>query len=315
VANLSAIDTRDVDRARGATVSSPLRSVVVNSRPSALRTALARVDELKRALLLSQQESVIAREHVAILTHANVQLQRRAFQREFEHSPVRGCPVWALADFSLAEGLDPEELTLVERLLKDRIRFRKGDTLYRCGGASDALYAIRLGTCKTVLLGRGGQEQVTGYHIIGDIVGLDGIAADVHECQAIALEDMEVYPFAFERLEMFARFSDRFRYNLHKLLSRECSRAQRRTLALGTMCADQRLALFLLDLSERYTARGFSSCEFVLRMTRDEIGSYLGLKLETVSRVFSRFQDQGVLQVQGRVVKLLDLVALRDLPG
>ena len=123
---------------------------------------------------------------------------------------------------------------------------------------------------------------------------------------------MEVHSLAFDRLEIFSRFSDRFRYNVHKLLSREYSRAQNRTLVVGTTCADKRLAIFLLDLSARYAARGYSSCEFVLRMTREEIGSYLGLKLETISRAFSRFQDQGVLQVQGRLVKLLDQVALRE---
>jgi len=250
-----------------------------------------------------------------MLTHANAQLQRRSLQHEVGHSPVRGCPVWTLTGSSLASGLDPEELSLVEHLVSKRIRLRRGDALYRVGSAFEALYAIRVGSCKTVLLGRSGHEQVAGYHMFGDIVGIDGIASNAHECQATALEDMEVYPFAFDRLENLARFSDRFRYNLHKLLSQECSRAQGRTLVMGTMGADQRLAVFLLDLSERYSARGFSPCEFVLRMTRGEIGSYLGLELETVSRMFSRFQEQGVLQVQGRLVKLLDQVALRALPG
>jgi len=227
--------------------------------------------------------------------------------------PVGGCPVWTLLDFPLAEGLDSDDLRLVERLLAIRIRFRRGDTLFRIGSALDALYAIRFGSCKTGLLGRDSQEQVAGYHMIGDIVGLDGIASNVHECQATALEDMEVHLFKFVQLELYAGMSRRFRHNLHILLAQEFSRAQSRSLLLGTMCADQRLATFLLDLSRRYAARGFSSCEFLLRMTRDEIGSYLGMKIETVSRVLSRFQDQGVLQVQGRLVKLLDPVALRQI--
>ena len=142
---------------------------------------------------------------------------------------------------------------------------------------------------------------------------MDGIGSDVHECQATALEDTEVCPLPFERVETLARRSTRFGHNLHKLLSQECSRVQDLTLVLGTMCADQRLAVFLLDLSRRYKSRGFSSCEFVLRMTREEIGSHLGLKLETVSRAFSRFQGQGLLQVQGRLVNLLDQVALAQI--
>ena len=136
------------------------------------------------------------------------------------------------------------------------------------------------------------------------------IGSGVHGCEAIALEDTEACRLSFDRIENFARLSDRFRLNLHRLLSREYSRAQMQSLVLGTMCADKRLAVFLLDLSARYAARGLSSCEFVLRMTRAEIGSHLGLKLETVSRAFSRFHEQGLLQVQGRLVKLLDRASL-----
>jgi CRP/FNR family transcriptional regulator len=284
-----------------------------NTTLSLLRAATAQVDDLKRALLLSQQESIAAREHVAILTSADAQRRCLAFQREVARSPMPCSSVFASTDMSLCTGLDPDELALVEPLFTRRTRFRKGDTLYRVGDAFDALCAIRVGSCKTVLLGRGGEERVAGYHIIGDVIGIDGISSDVHECQATALEDMEVCRLPFDRVETVARCSDRFAHNLHKVLSQECSRVQGLTLVLGTMCADKRLAVFLLDLSRRYQARGFSSCEFVLRLTREEIGSHLGLKLETVSRAFSRFQDQGVLQVQGRLVKLLDQVALKQI--
>ena len=297
------------------TISSPCGTPrrAVSTTLSLLRAATAQVDDLKRALLLSQQESIAAQEHVAILTNANAQRKCLAYQREIARRPLPCSSVGASTDFSLCSGLGSDELSLVEPLFTRRTRFRKGDTLYRVGAAFDALYAIRVGSCKTVLLGRGGQERVAGYHIIGDVIGVDGIGSDVHECQATALEDMEVCPLPFDRLEIVARCSDRFGHNLHKVLSQECSRVQDLTLVMGTMCADRRLAVFLLDLSRRYRARGFSSCEFILRMTREEIGSHLGLKLETVSRAFSRFQDQGVLQVQGRLVKLLDHVALQQI--
>ena len=285
----------------------------VNTTLSLLRAATAQVDDLKRALLLSQQESIAAQERVAILTSADAQRRCVAFQSAVARSPMPCSPILASTRTSLCSGLGPDELALVEPLFIRQKRFRKGDTLYRVGDAFDALYAIRVGSCKTVLLGRGGQERVGGYHIIGDVIGIDGIDSDVHECQATALEDMEVFRLPFDGLEIGARCSDRFGHNLHKVLSQECSRLQGLTFVLGTMCADQRLAVFLLDLSRRYQARGFSSCEFVLRMTREEIGSHLGLKLETVSRAFSRFQDQGVLQVQGRLVKLLDHVALKQI--
>ena len=225
------------------------------------------------------------------------------------HEVTRSAPqysAWTLADFCLAAGLDPVATPRIARLLTKRIRFRKGDVLFRVGDGFNALYAIHMGSCKTALLARDGQDHVAGYHIAGEIIGMDGIGTDIHDCQATALEDMETCPLPFDEIEDIARHSDRFRHNLFKLLSRESARARTMMIVLGKMNAEQRLAAFLLDLSQRYHEHGYSSCEFVLRMTREEIGSYLGLKLETVSRLFSRFHHDGLIQVQGRDVKLLD---------
>jgi CRP/FNR family transcriptional regulator len=285
------------------------KRVATNLAVARLHHALAQVDDLTRSLASSQQESAAARKQVDILTRANAQLSGLAVQRQVGRSVAR-CPAWELADLSLTAGLDLDEMSYIERLLAKRIRFRKGDILYRFGDGFDALYAIRTGSCKTVLLARDGQAQVAGYHIGGEIIGMDGIASNTHECQATALEDMEVWPIPFDRIDNFARFSDQFRYNLHKVLSHECSRARSLLLVLGTMRAEKRVAVYLVDLSQRYRARGFSSCELVLRMTREEIGSYLGLKLETVCRQFARLQRAGLIQVEGRVVRLLDRVAL-----
>jgi CRP/FNR family transcriptional regulator len=227
-------------------------------------------------------------------------------------SAARRSP-WKQPNFCLSAGLDPDATLQLERLLTQRVRFRKGDVVYRVGSGFHALYAICAGSCKTILLARDGHDQVAGYHMAGDIIGMDGVGSDIHGCQAAALEDLEIAPLPFEEVEILARNSDRFRRNLHRLLSREGVRAQALTIALGTMRAEQRLAAFLLDLSQRYQARGYSSCEFVLRMTREEIGSHLGLKLETVSRLFSRLQREGLIQVQGRTVKLLDRLAVGQL--
>jgi len=223
------------------------------------------------------------------------------------------CSGCTLRDLCLAEGLDADALSEVDRLIAGRTRLRKGDTLFRAGERFASLYAIRSGSCKTVSLTEDGQDQVAGYHMAGEIVGTDGIGNDRYACQVIALEDTEVCVLPFERLEAFGRQHVRFQHNLHRLLSREIARQAKVMLLLGTMLAERRLAVFLLDLSDRYHARGYSSCEFVLRMTREEIGSYLGLKLETVSRLFSRFQRDGLVQVQGRVVKLLDRASLKHL--
>jgi len=223
------------------------------------------------------------------------------------------CSGCTLRDLCLSEGLDAEALAQVDHMIAGRMRLRKGDTLFRAGERFASLYAIRSGSCKTISLTEDGQDQVAGYHMAGEIIGTDGIGSDRYVCQAVALEDTEVCVLPFERLEAFSRQHLRFQHNLHRLLSREIARQARVMLLLGTMLAERRLAVFLLDLSDRYQARGYSSCEFVLRMTREEIGSYLGLKLETVSRLFSRFQRDGLVQVEGRVVKLLDRASLKRL--
>jgi CRP/FNR family transcriptional regulator len=223
------------------------------------------------------------------------------------------CSTCKLRDICLSEGLDAEAMRQIDALVTTRLSLRKGTTLYRAGTRFTSLYAIRSGSCKTVVLSADGQGQVAGYHMAGDIIGTGGIGTGVHGCEAVMLEDTEVCALPFEQIENLSRRDSRVQRNIHRLLSREISRERNVMMLLGTMRAEQRLAAFLLDLSERYHERGYSSHEFVLRMTREEIGSYLGLKLETVSRLFSRFQREGLLQVQGRVVKLLDQPALRQI--
>ncbi len=288
----------------------------LNTGPLQSHLALARVEELQRALASSQQVSIAAQHQVEILTEANERLKVLAGQSKpaLTRRPSQRS-TWTLRDLCSSTGLDPHATPEIKRLLTQRTRFRKDDVLYRVGDRFDALYAIRIGSCKTVLLANDGQDQVAGFHMAGEIIGVDGIATDIHECDALALEDMEVCRLPFDQIEHLAQLSDEFGHTLHKLLSQESTRIHSLMIVLGTMHAEQRLAAFLLDLSHRYQARGYSSSEFVLRMTREEIGSYLGLKLETVSRLFSRLQQEGLLQVQGRNVKLLDRVALGKLVG
>jgi CRP/FNR family transcriptional regulator len=153
---------------------------------------------------------------------------------------------------------------------------RKGDALFRNGAPFTALYAVKLGSLKTTVLSNDGREQVSGYHMAGDLLGLDGMGDDRHGCEAIALEDSELCVIPFTRIEELARHVPALQHNLHKFMSREIERDHRVMLLLGSMRAEERLAAFLLNLSERYKTRGYSSTEFVLRMTREEIGSYLG---------------------------------------
>jgi CRP/FNR family transcriptional regulator, anaerobic regulatory protein len=227
---------------------------------------------------------------------------------------VASCTVCTLQRICMPVDIqNAEARALFERLVTTRIRLHKGDVLFRAGDRFTALFAVRVGSLKTVTLTDDGTEQVSGYHLSGEIVGMEGVGNDVHACQAVALEDTEVCTLPFDRVEQLARDDASFQRRLYRLLSSAIVRERAVTLVVGTMRAEQRLASFLVDLSNRYHARGYSSTEFVLRMTRAEIGSHLGLKLETVSRLFSRFAEERLLVVSGRVLKLLDRAALQRL--
>jgi len=225
------------------------------------------------------------------------------------------CSTCSMRELCLPFGLAASEVDQLYSIISNRVKLKKGDPLFRNGAAFAALYAIRLGSVKTTMLSDDGREQIAGYHMPGDILGLDGMSSGRHACEAVALEDTEACMIPFERLEEIARKVPALQHSLHRVVGREIGDDHRQLLLLGSMRAEERLAAFLLNLSERYKCRGYSSTEFVLRMTREEIGSFLGLKLETVSRLFSRFQEEGLVQVQGRAVKIVDLPTLKTLAG
>lgn len=182
----------------------------------------------------------------------------------------------------------------------------RGAALYRTGDAFRCLYQVRLGTFKTTASGRDGRAQVTGFQIAGDLLGHDGLAEGRYDTTAVALEDSEVIELQHAHADGGVDAA------VPALLSREIVREHKLMLLLGTgMDADQRLASFLLNLSHRLEAQGYSPTEFHLRMTRADIGSYLGLKLETVSRTFTSFEARGLLRVRGRHVSELDREGLR----
>jgi CRP/FNR family transcriptional regulator len=147
----------------------------------------------------------------------------------------------------------------------------------------------------------------------GEIIGLDGIVNDQHTCDAVALEDAEVCVMPFNRVEEISREVISLQRHVHKIMSREIVREHGVMLLLGSMRAEERLAAFLLNLVQRLNARGFSKTELVLRMTREEIGSYLGLKLETVSRTFSKFVEDGIVEVKQRHIRIVDAEMLKDI--
>ena len=222
------------------------------------------------------------------------------------------CSQCNLRELCLPFGLDPNEVDQLDELVGSRRKIKRQQHLYRSGDTFEAIYAIRAGSFKTDVILEDGRDQVTGFQMTGEVLGLDGISTEHHSCNAIALEDSEVCVIPFGRLEELSRQVESLQHQFHKIMSREIVRDHGMMLLLGSMRAEERLAAFLLNMSQRFTVRGFSPSEFHLRMTRDEIGSYLGLKLETVSRTFSKFQDDGLLEVKQRDIRILDQAALQQ---
>ena len=208
-------------------------------------------------------------------------------------------------------GLNESEMERVDEVVATRRKVARGDNLFRNGDKFNALYAIRTGFFKTRISAEDGRDQVTGFQMAGEIIGLDGIVSDHHTCDAVALEDAEVCVMPFDRIEELSREITSLQRHVHKIMSREIVRENGVMLLLGSMRAEERLAAFLLNLVQRLHARGFSQSELVLRMTREEIGSYLGLKLETVSRTFSKFVEEGIVEVKQRHVRILNPDALK----
>jgi CRP/FNR family transcriptional regulator len=223
------------------------------------------------------------------------------------------CSNCNLRELCLPLGLNEAELERLDEMVSTRRRLKRGDHLYRSGNGFDAIYASRSGFFKTDVLLEDGREQVTGFQMAGELLGLDGISTEHHTCNAIALEDSEVCAIPFSHLESLSREIQTLQRHFHKVMSREIVRDHGVMMLLGTMRAEERLAAFLLNLSQRFTARGFSPADFYLRMTREEIGSYLGLKLETVSRAFSRFQEEGYIAVQQKHIRILNVAGLKAL--
>lgn len=210
-------------------------------------------------------------------------------------------------------GFNPEEMQKLDEVVEKRRRVKQGELLFGNGDAFTSLYAVRTGFFKTCVISEDGREQVTGFQMAGEIIGMDGIVSDHHNCNAVALEDAEVCVMPFSDIEDLSRELPGLQRHVHKIMSREIVRENGVMMLLGNMRAEERLAAFLLNLVQRLHARGLSQSELVLRMTREEIGSYLGLKLETVSRAFSKFSEDGIIEVKQRYVKILAPEALKKI--
>jgi CRP/FNR family transcriptional regulator, anaerobic regulatory protein len=221
------------------------------------------------------------------------------------------CFICHLRGVCLPGSMEDSELHRLAALELTRRKVKAGQTLYQGGDEFRHIHVVRTGTLKSSLVLADGREQVIGFHVAGELLGLDGLADGLHTSAAMALEDTETCAIPSAHFSELMAASGGMLRNIARLMSREILRDHSQILLLGSLNAEERLAAFLLDLSERHAARGYSALEFQLRMSRADIGSYLGIKLETVSRTFSAFQQQGLLQVCWRRVRIIDLDGLK----
>jgi CRP/FNR family transcriptional regulator len=225
------------------------------------------------------------------------------------------CATCMMGNVCLPAGMPTHEVQQLDELVKERIKLKKGEFLYRNGDRLYALFGLRLGSVKTQLEEASGQTQITGFFLPGEIVGFDGMVDGEHGTHAVAMEDSEVCVVRLKDIDDISRYVPSLQQQVRRVMSKEIARTYQVMLALGSMRSEARLAAFLINLSQRLAALGYSSTDFIMRMSREEIGNYLGLTLETVSRLFSRFARDGLIRVSQREIRILDMQALEELSG
>ncbi len=227
-------------------------------------------------------------------------------------APAR-CSRCASRQSCLPLALPDEPRCRLERLVRLQRRVKSGESLYRHRAESGSLYAISAGSFKTTLAGSDGEEQIAGFFIAGDMLGLDALWTRRHMSRAVALEDSLVCVLPYPALRELGRELPELAESLHGVLSQEIVRSYSAMLMLGKMPAGERVASFLLDLSRRYAARGYSAHELRLSMSRRELGAYLGLRVETVSRRLGRLHKLGAIEVDDKRVRILNMKRLGEL--
>lgn len=211
--------------------------------------------------------------------------------------------------------MSQQDVALLDHFVQERVRISKGMALFEQGDAADAVYGLRSGAMKTQLQDAGGQVQITGFALPGEILGLDGMVNNKHAANAIALEDSEVCVIRIGDIDRVTPNVPMLQQQFRRLMSMEINRSHQMVMTLGTLRSEQRVASFLLNISDRLAMLGYSSYDFILRMSREEIGNYLGLTLETVSRLLSRFARENLIRIKQREVSILNKDALRELTG
>jgi CRP/FNR family transcriptional regulator len=225
------------------------------------------------------------------------------------------CKDCSLSTLCLPLSLESGDLDALDSIVKRGRPLKKGDFLFRQGEPFTSVFAVRSGAIRTFSLTDAGEEQITGFHLPSELVGLSGMDTETYPVSAQALESTSVCEMPFEHLEELSAQLPQLRRQLMRVMSREIRDDQQMMLLLSKKTADERIAAFLVNLSARFRARGFSANQFRLSMSRNELGNYLGLAVETVSRVFTRFQQNGLIIADGKEVCILKPIELCALAG
>lgn len=230
----------------------------------------------------------------------------------FENIKI-ACKNCSLATLCLPMGLAPKDVEKLDEIVKRNRPLHRGDHLFREGDSFHCLYIVKTGSVKTYAPSEDGGEQVLGFHLPGELIGLDAIEKEQHHCSAKVLETSAVCEIPFSMFTELSSSIPSLQHQMYRLLSREIGNDEEMLTLLGKKNAEERLAAFLISLSERFKRRGFSASDFYLSMSRHEIGNYLGLAVETISRLFTRFQDEGLMNVERKHIQLLDIDRLRSI--
>lgn len=231
------------------------------------------------------------------------------------HKEQASCNDCNLSDLCLPVRLTEDKIDALSQIVQRGRPLRRGENLYRAGAAFTAIFAVRSGALKSTSLSEDGEEQITAFHLPGEIIGLDAITFGSHPSSAEALETSSLCEIPFPDLEQLSTVIPQLQQQLLRVMSREIHHEQEMMQALARRNAEQRLAIVLLNLSERFAARGLSATRFRLPMSRHDLSNYMGLAPETMSRLFKRFVDQRWITASGREIQLRELDALREMTG
>ena len=220
------------------------------------------------------------------------------------------CSTCAFSTVCMENGYDKGQLRDLHVLVEHAGPYREGAHLFREGDAFNAIAAVRGGTVKTYVIDTAGREQVQGFFLPGEVIGLNAISSNRYPCNAIALDSVTLCRFSFPNIAALAQRMPGLQQHLFRLLSQDIGKA---SVLAGNYSADERMAAFLIALSRRYVARGFSASRFRLTMSRTDIANYLRLAPETVSRVLRRFHDEGLIRVERRELELTDRPRIEEL--